>query len=88
MAQVAAREKVEDCPAITNNITLTREFSVDRCETASQGCTDDDNAKFEAFLDCYDELGTCEEDSQQEYLSGWNECVLKSKGATEACELQ
>lgn len=88
MEAVAKREKVKDCPAITNNITLSEDFSVDRCETASQGCTDDDNAKFEAFLDCYDELGTCEEASQQEYLSGWNECILKSKGTSDACELQ
>lgn len=88
MAEVASREKVKACPAVMNNITLPTDFSVDRCESASQGCTDEDRGKLEDFLNCYLVLDTCEEASQQEYISRWNECVLMSKGTSEACELQ
>jgi hypothetical protein len=88
MAEVASREKVKDCPAVMNNITLPEDFSVDRCESAFEGCTEEDRGKLEDFLNCYLLLDTCEAATEQEYLSQWNNCVLMSKGTSDACELQ
>jgi hypothetical protein len=87
-AKVASREKVKDCRSITDNMTLDPNFSVDKCESSTQACTDEDKAKMEDFLDCYEALDTCKAETERDYIPGWSECVLKSKGLSDACHLQ